>query len=139
MLWPSCLLIAGSVVVRDDISLYPSPLPCTPLPLFLFFLCSAKIITREFQPCKPDPAPLFHVCEKWSIDPGSVVMVGDDRVDMACGRAAGAGRWEEREGEMRGGGRERDVGEEGGRGDEGEEGEGMRGGGRGDEGRRERG
>ena len=31
-------------------------------------------------------------------------MVGDDRVDMACGRAAGAGGWEEGEGK-RGGGR----------------------------------
>ena len=36
-------------------------------------------------------------------------MVGDDRVDMACGRAAGAGGWEEGEGRK---------GEEGGRGDE---------------------
>ena len=45
-------------------------------------------------------------------------MVGDDRVDMACGRAAGAGGWEEGEG-MRGGGRgRRERG--GGRGEEGE-------------------
>eukprot|EP00731_Ephydatia_muelleri_P000927 Em0001g927a len=59
-------------------------------PLFSQQPLFSQIITREFLPCKPDPAPILHVCEVWSMDPRDVVMVGDDRVDMMCGRGAGA-------------------------------------------------
>ena len=59
-------------------------------PLFSQQPLFSQVITREFHPCKPDPAPILHVCDVWSVDPSDVVMVGDDRVDMMCGRAAGA-------------------------------------------------
>ncbi|KAL5515832.1 hypothetical protein EMCRGX_G001064 [Ephydatia muelleri] len=59
-------------------------------PLFAQQPLFSQVITGEFQPCKPDPAPFLHVCEVWSMDPRDVVMVGDDRVDMMCGRGAGA-------------------------------------------------
>ena len=68
---------------------------------FFFFLFSLlitfssvsllQIISREFEPCKPNPAPVFHVCKQWSLEPASVVFVGDDRVDMVCCHRAGAG------------------------------------------------
>ncbi|ODQ81800.1 hypothetical protein BABINDRAFT_160040 [Babjeviella inositovora NRRL Y-12698] len=50
------------------------------------------IITRDFLPTKPDPAPLLHVIhERWAerIDPEDVMMVGDSIDDMQAGASAG--------------------------------------------------
>ncbi|SHK52342.1 phosphoglycolate phosphatase [Halomonas caseinilytica] len=38
---------------------------------------------------KPDPLPLTHAAEHFSISPANCLMVGDSRHDMAAGRAAG--------------------------------------------------
>lgn len=38
-------------------------------------------LSREFRPCKPDPAPLLHICSSWSIQPHEVMMVGDSLKD----------------------------------------------------------
>ena len=53
-----------------------------------------QILTRDFQPIKPDPATILHICEKWSVEPAQVAVVGDYKTDMICGKRAGAGgRW----------------------------------------------
>jgi len=47
-------------------------------------------LTRDFQPYKPDPAPLLHICNQWNVKPDEVLMVGDSvRHDVVCGRRAG--------------------------------------------------
>ncbi|GHA89934.1 phosphoglycolate phosphatase [Modicisalibacter luteus] len=38
---------------------------------------------------KPDPAPLLHVAERFSIPPQACLMVGDSRHDIEAGRRAG--------------------------------------------------
>lgn len=48
------------------------------------------IVTREFKPCKPHPAPLLHICQQWGVRPQEVMMVGDFRDDLLCGNGAGA-------------------------------------------------
>lgn len=47
------------------------------------------ILTRDFTPCKPDPAPILHICQQWQLKPSEVVMIGDARDDVQCGRSAG--------------------------------------------------
>lgn len=48
------------------------------------------MLSREYRPCKPHPAPIHHIAERWGVHPSSLVMVGDHADDMQCGRAAGA-------------------------------------------------
>lgn len=50
-----------------------------------------QVLTRDFLPCKPDPAPLLHICRQWKVPSSAVVMVGDGLNDMQSGRSAGAG------------------------------------------------
>lgn len=50
----------------------------------------SEIVTREFEPFKPDPASIRHICGRWGVPPEQVMMVGDYRDDMLCGRGAGA-------------------------------------------------
>ncbi|XP_024368963.1 haloacid dehalogenase-like hydrolase domain-containing protein At2g33255 [Physcomitrium patens] len=46
---------------------------------------------REFTPCKPHPAPLLHICDKWGLHPHEVMMVGDSAADdIVCGNRADA-------------------------------------------------
>lgn len=47
------------------------------------------IVTRAFPTFKPDPAPALHICREWNLDPAEVLLVGDYRDDMTCGRRAG--------------------------------------------------
>ena len=46
-------------------------------------------LTRDDGPVKPDPWPVLHVCQRWRLPPGEVVVIGDYRFDVECGRAAG--------------------------------------------------
>ena len=46
-------------------------------------------LSRSFLPSKPHPAPIHHICGVWSCSPQDVVIVGDSRDDVLCGRAAG--------------------------------------------------
>lgn len=50
---------------------------------------SLQVLTRDFQPPKPAAAPLLHICNRWSLAPHEVAMVGDGEDDIICGRAAG--------------------------------------------------
>lgn len=47
------------------------------------------IIGRDDAEPKPSPAGLRYFVERWQVDPARVVMVGDYRFDLECGRAAG--------------------------------------------------
>jgi HAD superfamily hydrolase (TIGR01549 family) len=49
----------------------------------------AHILTREFTPAKPDPAPIRYFLKKWQAPPNSTIMIGDYRHDIEAGRAAG--------------------------------------------------
>jgi len=49
------------------------------------------VITRDSDVAiKPDPAAIHLLSRKWDIDPYQMLMVGDFRYDIDCGRAAGA-------------------------------------------------
>jgi phosphoglycolate phosphatase-like HAD superfamily hydrolase len=50
----------------------------------------ADIIGRDEALPKPDPDGLLRLAHGWDVDPGDLVMVGDYRFDLDCGRAAGA-------------------------------------------------
>ena len=47
------------------------------------------MVTRDFEPCKPHPAPVLHICEQWGLQPNQVAVVGDDKTDMISGLRAG--------------------------------------------------
>ena len=47
------------------------------------------VLTRDFTPVKPHPAPVNHICSKWDISEESVILVGDDVQDIECGKNAG--------------------------------------------------
>ena len=47
------------------------------------------IITRSFEPPKPSPLPLLHICKSWNVGPETMIMVGDSRDDMFAGLQAG--------------------------------------------------
>ncbi|XP_022722714.1 haloacid dehalogenase-like hydrolase domain-containing protein At2g33255 [Durio zibethinus] len=56
-----------------------------------FGMMFSPALSREFCPCKPDPAPLLHICSTWGVQPNEVMMVGDNlKDDVACGKQAGA-------------------------------------------------
>lgn len=48
------------------------------------------VLGRDEAAFKPDPAGLLHLARAWQVDPADMVMVGDYRHDLDCGRAAGA-------------------------------------------------
>ncbi len=50
-----------------------------------------RVITRDSGiALKPDPEALLFLSREWRIEPGAVLMVGDFRYDVMCGRSAGA-------------------------------------------------
>ena len=49
----------------------------------------SEVVSRDFEPVKPDPASAVHICRKWGLPPEQVLMVGDYRYDILCGRQAG--------------------------------------------------
>ena len=50
---------------------------------------SLQVITRDFEPCKPDPSSVLHICRRWQLEPHQVAIIGDDKTDMICGIRAG--------------------------------------------------
>ncbi|MFO2464624.1 HAD family hydrolase [Pseudomonas sp. 15FMM2] len=48
------------------------------------------VLGRDDAPPKPDPGGLLKLAEAWGVAPAAMVMVGDYRFDLDCGRAAGA-------------------------------------------------
>jgi len=47
------------------------------------------VLGRDEAPPKPDPGGLLKLARAWAVDPSQMVMVGDYRFDLDCGRAAG--------------------------------------------------
>lgn len=47
------------------------------------------ILTREFKPNKPHPAPILHCLKQWNLTPDEVIMIGDDDNDIHSGLACG--------------------------------------------------
>lgn len=50
----------------------------------------AHVMTRDDGPVKPHPWPIEQLCREWQVRPSEVVIIGDYRFDIECGRAAGA-------------------------------------------------
>uniref|UniRef100_A0A0G4HN13 Uncharacterized protein n=1 Tax=Chromera velia CCMP2878 TaxID=1169474 RepID=A0A0G4HN13_9ALVE len=42
-----------------------------------------------FEPVKPEPHIVHHLCDKWGISPAESIFVGDYKDDLLCGRNAG--------------------------------------------------
>ncbi len=51
----------------------------------------AHILGRDEAQPKPSPDGLLKIAGTWGVAPQAMVMVGDHRFDLDCGRAAGAG------------------------------------------------
>ncbi|WP_296254357.1 MULTISPECIES: HAD family hydrolase [unclassified Pseudomonas] len=47
------------------------------------------VLGRDEAPPKPDPGGLLKLAQAWNVEPAQMVMVGDYRFDLACGKAAG--------------------------------------------------
>ncbi|MNC76537.1 Phosphoglycolate phosphatase [compost metagenome] len=47
------------------------------------------MLGRDEAPPKPHPGGLLKLAEAWDVAPSEMVMVGDYRFDLDCGRAAG--------------------------------------------------
>jgi HAD superfamily hydrolase (TIGR01549 family) len=47
------------------------------------------LFTRDDGPVKPHPWPVEEACRLWAASPTEVVIIGDFRFDIECGRAAG--------------------------------------------------
>jgi HAD superfamily hydrolase (TIGR01509 family) len=50
----------------------------------------AHVLGRDEALPKPDPEGLLHLARAWDVAPERMVMVGDYRFDLDCGRAAGS-------------------------------------------------
>lgn len=48
-----------------------------------------SVLGRDEAPPKPHPGGLLKLAEAWDVSPSEMVMVGDYRFDLDCGRAAG--------------------------------------------------
>ncbi len=48
------------------------------------------VLTRDDGPVKPDPWPVHEAARRWAIATAEIVVVGDYRFDVECGRAAGS-------------------------------------------------
>jgi phosphoglycolate phosphatase-like HAD superfamily hydrolase len=47
-------------------------------------------ISREDGPYKPSPEPIRRIARQWGATPDELLMVGDYKWDVLCGRNAGA-------------------------------------------------
>jgi HAD superfamily hydrolase (TIGR01509 family) len=50
----------------------------------------AQVLGRDEAAPKPNPDGLLQIAQAWGVSPSEMVMVGDYRFDLDCGRAAGA-------------------------------------------------
>ncbi|MCS4286179.1 HAD superfamily hydrolase (TIGR01549 family) [Pseudomonas sp. BIGb0278] len=48
------------------------------------------VLGRDEAAPKPSPDGLLKIAQAWDVDPSELVMVGDYRIDLECGRTAGA-------------------------------------------------
>ena len=54
------------------------------------FFAPQDVLGRDNAAHKPDPDGLLQLARAWEVEPSQMVMVGDYRFDLDCGRAAGA-------------------------------------------------
>jgi phosphoglycolate phosphatase len=52
----------------------------------------AMVCGDDGFPMKPEPDPVFAICQVYETEPSRVAVIGDTPADLAMGRAAGAGR-----------------------------------------------
>jgi phosphoglycolate phosphatase-like HAD superfamily hydrolase len=52
----------------------------------------AMVCGDDGFPMKPEPDPVFAICQVYGSEPSRVAVIGDTPADVAMGRAAGAGR-----------------------------------------------
>jgi HAD superfamily hydrolase (TIGR01549 family) len=48
------------------------------------------VLTRDDGPVKPHPWPVQEAARQWNLRPAEIVVIGDYRFDVECGRAAGS-------------------------------------------------
>ena len=54
------------------------------------FFAPQDVLGRDNAAHKPDPDGLLQLARAWEVEPSQMVMVGDYRFDLDCGRAAGS-------------------------------------------------
>lgn len=54
------------------------------------FFAPQDVLGRDNAAHKPDPDGLLQLARGWEVEPSQMVMVGDYRFDLDCGRAAGS-------------------------------------------------
>jgi phosphoglycolate phosphatase-like HAD superfamily hydrolase len=77
-----------AVVTTDD----RGPTDATLRALGIRSAVGAMVCADDGFPLKPEPDPVFAVCQAFGAEPGQVAVIGDTPADLAMGRAAGAGR-----------------------------------------------
>jgi phosphoglycolate phosphatase-like HAD superfamily hydrolase len=77
-----------AVVTTDD----RAPTDATLRTLGVRDVVRAMVCGDDGFPMKPEPDPVFAICQVYETEPTRVAVIGDTPADMAMGRAAGAGR-----------------------------------------------
>ena len=77
-----------AVVTTDD----RAPTDATLRALGVRATVEAMICGDDGFPMKPEPDPVFAICQVYGSEPSRVAVIGDTPADIAMGRAAGAGR-----------------------------------------------
>lgn len=77
-----------AVVTTDD----RGPTDATLRALGIRAAIGAIVCADDGFPMKPEPDPVYAVCQAFLVEPAHVAVIGDTPADLAMGRAAGAGR-----------------------------------------------
>jgi len=77
-----------AVVTTDD----RAPTDATLRALGIRSAVGAMVCADDGFPLKPEPDPVFAVCQAFRVEPRQAAVIGDTPADLAMGRAAGAGR-----------------------------------------------
>ena len=77
-----------AVVTTDD----RAPTDATLRALGVRAAVEAMVCGDDGFPMKPEPDPVFAICQVYGSEPSRVAVIGDTPADIAMGRAAGAGR-----------------------------------------------
>jgi HAD superfamily hydrolase (TIGR01549 family) len=46
------------------------------------------VLTRDFPYVKPAPEPIYHILKEWNLEKSHLIIVGDNRDDILCGKNA---------------------------------------------------
>ena len=77
----------AAVVTTDD----RAPTDATLRALGIRAAIGAMVCGDDGFPLKPEPDPVFAICQAFRVEPAQVATIGDTPADIAMGRAAGAG------------------------------------------------